>query len=127
MLIDHIKNLDRAYEFAERCNDEAVWSLLGHAQLRNDLVKDAIDSFVKANDLSQYPAVVSAATKSGNFEELVRFLQMARKKVGNFVCVSISIKSLSLSLSLSLSRLSSGACGHVRLPVTHTHTHTHTP
>eukprot|EP00053_Salpingoeca_punica_P012105 m.107985 g.107985 ORF g.107985 m.107985 type:complete len:1673 (-) comp15857_c0_seq1:337-5355(-) len=80
VLIEHIKNLDRAYEFAERVSDEAVWSLLAHAQLRANLVKDAIDSFVKANDPSQYPAVVAAATKSGNFEELVRYLQMARKK-----------------------------------------------
>ncbi len=28
VLIDHIKNLDRAYEFAERCNEADVWNLL---------------------------------------------------------------------------------------------------
>lgn len=28
VLIEHIGNLDRAYEFAERCNEPAVWSQL---------------------------------------------------------------------------------------------------
>jgi hypothetical protein len=35
VLIDHIHNLDRAYEFSERCNDPAVWSLLAAAQLKS--------------------------------------------------------------------------------------------
>ncbi|CAF1570073.1 unnamed protein product, partial [Didymodactylos carnosus] len=31
VLIDNIKNLDRAYGFAERCNEPGVWSLLANA------------------------------------------------------------------------------------------------
>lgn len=110
--------MDRAYEFAERCNEPAVWSQLGRAQLQRDLVKEAIDSYIKAVDPSAYMEVVNAASKNSkplhsaaelcftpadhtgrlscvidlssssrcclcfadNWEDLVKFLQMARKK-----------------------------------------------
>ncbi|KAG8597249.1 hypothetical protein GDO81_002222 [Engystomops pustulosus] len=80
VLIEHIGNLDRAYEFAERCNEPAVWSQLGRAQLQKDLVKEAIDSYIKADDPASYMEVVQAASKNSNWEDLVKFLQMARKK-----------------------------------------------
>ncbi|MEQ2177700.1 hypothetical protein GOODEAATRI_006322 [Goodea atripinnis] len=80
VLIEHIRNLDRAYEFAERCNEPAVWSQLARAQLHRDLVKEAIDSYIKAVDPSAYMEVVNAASKNNNWEDLVKFLQMARKK-----------------------------------------------
>ncbi|XP_011373357.1 clathrin heavy chain 1 isoform X1 [Pteropus medius] len=80
VLIEHIGNLDRAYEFAERCNEPAVWSQLAKAQLQKGMVKEAIDSYIKADDPSSYMEVVQAANTSGNWEELVKYLQMARKK-----------------------------------------------
>ncbi|XP_034237793.1 clathrin heavy chain [Thrips palmi] len=80
VLIDHVDNLDRAYEFAERCNEPAVWSQLAKAQLQKGLVKEAIDSFIKADDPSAYMDVVSTAHRTENWEDLVRYLQMARKK-----------------------------------------------
>ncbi|RXM97734.1 Clathrin heavy chain 1 [Acipenser ruthenus] len=80
VLIEHIGNLDRAYEFAERCNEPAVWSQLAKAQLQKGLVKEAIDSYIKADDPSSYMEVVQAADESGNWEDLVKYLQMARKK-----------------------------------------------
>ncbi|KAI1232992.1 hypothetical protein IHE44_0006182 [Lamprotornis superbus] len=80
VLIEHIGNLDRAYEFAERCNEPAVWSQLARAQLQKDLVKEAIDSYIKADDPSAYMEVVQAANRNDNWEDLVKFLQMARKK-----------------------------------------------
>lgn len=69
MLIEHISNLDRAYEFAERCNEPAVWSQLAKAQLQKGLVKEAIDSYIKADDPSAYMEVVQAADKSGKGRE----------------------------------------------------------
>lgn len=65
MLIEHIGNLDRAYEFAERCNEPAVWSQLAKAQLQKGMVKEAIDSYIKADDPSSYMEVVQAANASG--------------------------------------------------------------
>ncbi|KAK7088574.1 clathrin heavy chain 1 [Littorina saxatilis] len=80
VLIDNVNNLDRAYEFAERCNDPSVWSQLARAQLNKGMVKEAIDSYIKADDPSQYMEVVQVASASDNWEDLVKFLQMARKK-----------------------------------------------
>lgn len=80
VLIEHIQNLDRAYEFAERCNEPAVWSLLAQAQLVQGMVKEAIDSYIKAGDPSSYIDVVQTAHRTESWEDLVRYLQMARKK-----------------------------------------------
>lgn len=80
VLIEHVKNLDRAYEFAERCNDPTVWSELARAQLSSGAVKDAIDSFIKADDPSAYLDVIEAARANDGYEDMVRYLQMARKK-----------------------------------------------
>lgn len=65
MLIENVQNLDRAYEFAERCNEAAVWSLLAKAQLQKNMVKEAIDCFIKADDPSAYTEVVEAANREG--------------------------------------------------------------
>ena len=71
VLIENVNNLDRAYEFAERCNEASVWTQLGKAQLAQDMVKESIDSFIKANDPTDYMDVVNTASKSENWEDLV--------------------------------------------------------
>lgn len=63
--------MDRAYEFAERCNEPAVWSLLAQAQLQQGMVKEAIDSYIKAGDPSSFMDVVQTAHKTGIFVELL--------------------------------------------------------
>ena len=70
VLIDHVANLDRAYEFAERCNDPAVWTQLGRAQLSSGMVKEAIDSFIKADDPSQYMEVVNVASSNSKLDNM---------------------------------------------------------
>ncbi|KAK0417358.1 hypothetical protein QR680_012963 [Steinernema hermaphroditum] len=80
VLIDNVSNLDRAYEFAEKCNEPAVWALLAKAQLKDSLVKEAVDSFIRADDPGSYLDVVSKCTETESWEDLVRYLQMARKK-----------------------------------------------
>lgn len=79
VLIEQVNNLDRAYEFAERCNQPAVWSQLAKAQLKQGAVKEAIESYIKADDPSAYMDVVEIAYKNGDYKDLVRYLQMARK------------------------------------------------
>ena len=78
VLIEHVKNLDRAYEFAERCNDPTVWSELARAQLNSGAVKDAIDSFIKADDPSAYLDVIEAARANGSscFFFFVRYFRI---------------------------------------------------
>ncbi len=45
-----MQDIDRASEYAQRVNDKEVWTLLGKAQLDANMIKDAIDSYIKAND-----------------------------------------------------------------------------
>lgn len=80
MLIDQVKDLKRAYEFAERCNEPGVWSQLAKAQLQQGLVKEAIDSYIKADDPSAYMDVVDTATKQQSWDDLVRYLQVCTWK-----------------------------------------------
>lgn len=63
-----------------RCNEPPVWSQLARAQLQQGLVKESIDSFIKADDPSAYVDVVETAHRTSHWEDLVRYLQMARKK-----------------------------------------------
>ncbi|KAJ3211483.1 hypothetical protein HDU67_004519 [Dinochytrium kinnereticum] len=81
VLISNIGNIDRAYEYAERVDESEVWSKLAKAQLDILRVKDAIDSYIKASDSSNYKEVTETAASAGAFDDLVRFLQMARKTV----------------------------------------------
>ncbi|CAK5085762.1 unnamed protein product [Meloidogyne enterolobii] len=80
VLIENIRNLDRAYEFAEKVNEPAVWAALAKAQLTEGLVKEAVDSFIKADDPSAFIDVAKKCDETNHWEDLVRYLQMARKK-----------------------------------------------
>merc|ERR1719248_267306 len=55
--------------------------MLGKAQLGQQMVPEAISSFIKANDASEYVAVINAADVSGSHSELATYLVMGRKKV----------------------------------------------
>ena len=81
VLIDYIASIERATEFAERVNVDDVWVMLGKAQLRAMMVTDSIDSFIKANDASEYVAVITAADAASTHAELATYLVMCRKKV----------------------------------------------
>ena len=65
MLIVNIHNLDRAYEFAEHCNESAMWNLLAKAQLDVGMVKESIDLYIKADDPTTFTEVIEAANNSG--------------------------------------------------------------
>mmetsp|Transcript_25743 Transcript_25743/g.76674 ORF Transcript_25743/g.76674 Transcript_25743/m.76674 type:complete len:1721 (-) Transcript_25743:262-5424(-) len=79
-LLMNIESLERAQEFAARCNESAVWYKLGKSQLANAQVPDAIDSYLKAEDAADYSEVIQAAEREENYDELVPYLLMARNK-----------------------------------------------
>jgi len=83
VLIEHVKDLERAAEFAGRVNEPAVYSKLARAQLDGNLVKEAIESYIKADDHSQFLDVIRFANKAGLVADLISFLLMARKKFKN--------------------------------------------
>jgi clathrin heavy chain len=79
VLVDHIVSIDRAQEYAERVELPEVWSKVAKAQLDGLRVTDSIDSYIKAQDPSNYNEVIETATHAGKDEDLVKFLKMARK------------------------------------------------
>ncbi|EJF64173.1 clathrin heavy chain 1 [Dichomitus squalens LYAD-421 SS1] len=81
VLVEHIVSLDRGVDYANKVNQPAVWSRLAKAQLDGLRIKDAIDSYIKAEDPSNYVEVIEIASRAGKHDDLVRFLQMARKSL----------------------------------------------
>ncbi|KAL7409328.1 clathrin heavy chain 1 [Mrakia frigida] len=79
VLVEHVASLDRGSQYANKINKPEVWSRLGKAQLDGLRIKDAIDSYIKANDPNNFPEVIELANAAGKNDDLVRFLQMARK------------------------------------------------
>nr|AQQ11752.1 clathrin heavy chain 2 [Chara australis] len=81
VLLDNIGSIERAVDFATRVEESEVWTQVGKAQLREGRIGDAIDSFIRANDVSLYSEVIMAAELAEAFEELVKYLIMVRKTV----------------------------------------------
>lgn len=79
VLVEHIVSIDRAQEYAERVELPQVWSMVAKAQLDGLRVSDAIKSYIRAEDPSNYNEVIDIATHAGKDEELIKFLRMARK------------------------------------------------
>ncbi|OJT09644.1 Clathrin heavy chain [Trametes pubescens] len=81
VLVEHVVSLDRGVEYANKVDKPEVWSRLAKAQLDGLRIKDAIDSYIKAEDPSNYAEVIEIASRAGKSDDLVRYLQMARKSL----------------------------------------------
>ena len=79
VLVEHVVSIDRAQEYAERVELPEVWSKVAKAQLDGLRIGDSIDSYIRAEDPSNYNEVIEYATSAGKDEELVKYLRMARK------------------------------------------------
>ncbi|KAJ8437950.1 hypothetical protein Cgig2_031466 [Carnegiea gigantea] len=81
VLLDNIHSIDRAVEFAFRVEEDAVWSQVAKAQLKEGLVSDAIESFIRAEDATHFLEVIKAAEDADVYHDLVKYLLMVRQKV----------------------------------------------
>lgn len=79
VLVDHVVSIDRAQEYADKVDLPEVWSKVAKAQLDGLRIPDAIESYIKAQDPSNYNEVIEIATHAGKDDELIKFLKMARK------------------------------------------------
>ncbi|MBE3111770.1 MAG: hypothetical protein IMZ46_14905, partial [Acidobacteria bacterium] len=79
VLVDNVVSIDRAQAFAEDVDTPEVWSTVARAQLGGLRVSDALESYIRADDPSNYEEVIETAVHAGKDEELVKFLRMARK------------------------------------------------
>jgi len=81
VLVDYMKDLDRAKAYATQCDEKPVWSKLGKAQLEEKFPADAIESFIAAEDPSEYVLVCSEANEAEIWTDLIPYLKMARKSM----------------------------------------------
>lgn len=79
VLVEHVVSIDRAQAYAEDVDLPEVWSKVAKAQLDGLRVSDGIESYIKAEDPSNYAEVIEIATHAGKNEDLVKYLRMARK------------------------------------------------
>lgn len=79
VLVEHIVSIDRAQEYAERVELPEVWSKVAKAQLDGLRISDALESYIRAGDPSNYNEVIEIATHAGKDEELIKYLRMARQ------------------------------------------------
>lgn len=81
VLVEDIMSLDRAADYVEKINTPELWSQLGSAQLDGLRIPEAIDSYIKAEDPSNFENVIEIAEHAGKCEELIQYLTMARKTI----------------------------------------------
>ncbi|KAL9713749.1 Clathrin heavy chain [Leucoagaricus gongylophorus] len=79
VLVEHIVSIDRGSDYANKVNKPEVWSRLAKAQLDVMRIKDSVDSYIKAEDPSNFAEVIEIANHADKHDDLVRYLQMARK------------------------------------------------
>jgi len=79
VLVDFMKDLERAKGFASQVDQKPVWSKLAKAQLEEKFPADAIESFIHAEDPNEYVLVCAEANEAEIWSELIPFLKMARK------------------------------------------------
>jgi len=58
ILLHKQNNMKSAVEFADKINKPDVWTELGKAQLEQSMLREAIDSFIKAENPQAYMAVI---------------------------------------------------------------------
>ncbi|GMM30889.1 clathrin heavy chain [Martiniozyma asiatica (nom. inval.)] len=79
VLVEDIMSLDKGEEYAEKIDKPEIWSQLGSAQLNGLRIPEAIQSYLKAEDPSNFATVIDVSEHAGKEEELVPFLLMARQ------------------------------------------------
>lgn len=79
VLVEHIVSIDRAQEYGERVELPEVWSRVAKAQLDGLRISDAVESYIRAQDPSNYKEVIEYAVPAGKDEDLIKYLKMSRK------------------------------------------------
>ena len=81
VLLENLVNLERGEEYANKVDLPEVWSQLAKAYLSQDMVSAAVAAYIKAQDTSDHLAVIDVANKANDFDSMVKYLVMVRKKV----------------------------------------------
>ncbi|KAA8499470.1 Clathrin heavy chain 1 [Porphyridium purpureum] len=81
VLLENMKDFERAEQFAARLDKPAVWSKLGEALLRAVRVGDGVKALLKAKDARPYLLVIETAQEHASDEEyaiVTKYLRIIR-------------------------------------------------
>lgn len=81
VLVEDIMSLDRGEQYAEKYDTSDLWYQLGTAQLNGLRIPEAIESYVKSKNPSNFQQVIEISERAGKEEELIPFLDMARESL----------------------------------------------
>ena len=81
VLLECLESIERGLEYAQRVDTPEVWSQLAKAQLAAGDVSAAVAAYIKAGDSSDHGDVIDVAKRCDDYEALVSYLVMVRKKV----------------------------------------------
>lgn len=81
VLLNNIEDVARAADYAQKVNNPEVFVKLGNAYLDRSLVVEAIECYIKAKDQTQYLQVINLAEGLGKYEQLIKYLLMARENI----------------------------------------------
>lgn len=81
ILLNQIDAVDRATEFAQKADDAAVWARVAKAELAQSRVSQAVDCYLRANTAIDFIDMIEAGEREEAFEDLVRYLRMARENI----------------------------------------------
>ncbi|KAJ8904263.1 hypothetical protein NDN08_000787 [Rhodosorus marinus] len=94
VLIKHIKDWDRASEYAAKVDRPEVWTILGTSMLESGVIEEGVKCLMRAKDPTQYALVITAALEHAKDEEysiVVKYLLAARRKVDDLKMVDTEI------------------------------------
>eukprot|EP00298_Acanthocystis_sp_HF-20_P018646 c22004_g1_i2.p1 GENE.c22004_g1_i2~~c22004_g1_i2.p1 ORF type:complete len:1678 (+),score=721.75 c22004_g1_i2:32-5035(+) len=83
VLLNNLHSIERAEAYAKKVNLSPVWTLLAKAQITANpaQTKEAIASYIKANDPRDFALVTQVAEGEKCYADLILYLSMARKSL----------------------------------------------
>lgn len=79
VLVEDIMSLDRGEQYAEKHDLLDLWYQLGTAQLNGLRIPEAIKSYIRSKNASNFAQMIEIAERAGKEEALVPYLDMARE------------------------------------------------
>jgi len=94
VLIDHIKDFDRASEYAARVDRADVWALLGRSMVESGVIEEGVKCLMRARDPSHYMLVIESSrehAKDAEYAIVVKYLLAVRKRTDDLKAVDTEI------------------------------------
>ncbi|KAG5489303.1 hypothetical protein GH5_00170 [Leishmania sp. Ghana 2012 LV757] len=79
VLLQDMNDVSRGRAFAQKTDNAVVWSVLGEYLVKQDEVHEGIECLIKAKNPDLVAEVTSAAERTNQYSDLIKYLTMARQ------------------------------------------------